>query len=967
MKLPAVPAEISILILGVYPALAAAAPPGEFSEKANSALFSMPNRVTPDPMDLNYPMLCVDTNDNGREEIISGGGIDAIWRVMEFDPGSDSFSVAAGARLPYPPAESGANQGKVALIDTASTPGSAKLYASIINGSTQTAATGLYDLKTRTLERVTFLGGVPVGMADLDNDGTAELVTFQDTSMAGLGIINVYDLEMSRALATHRIEVGVAQGIALGNLDDDTQWELASTEGLVYELTIDGIEPDGSFATRMDDNWIDYIEAADVDGDGRDEVVAAYWTRVAVIDHDVGEVKWSALPSVNPDAQLKNMRIADVLGDPLPEIVVGQEGHPAAAGHLIVFEGWTGAELQAIQYPDFGVYGLNGCDVDGDGIPELIAGMHRTVTGPDRLYVFDAASGLLEWRSNDERPPVLAAAMADLDADGRDEIMFAPNGIVGVGDVKVSAYDALTLEPRWVTPSPLLADPGTGPLNTMAVGDANADGSVDLVVGSSHDGFGQLWGIDGRTHEVVTSIRMGADSEVRSAAFTDVTGDGVEEIVAAMSNGLIDVRNPATGESLWTARWGLNAARDLEAADVDQDGRSDLVVLADGPELIVIDGATRAVRMVEATCPASIAVLDVPGSGQVEIVAGGCDGSLQVFDGLTGAALQNQDVCTGAIDALAPDRLSTGGPRELLFACEKRVGWASLETAESRMITAVVGDQVGSGSHLFSGGTSAASDYIAVTTLQGVTLLRPTASLAPYVIPLNTRTTNIFATHWRTPLNDSIAFGSFDGSAATLEVVKQPAHGSLSVTSASQGQFTYAAQPFTGTDILIVRARTAENASPPTGIPILVRNSAPEVDSEVLSLEATAGSESQLPLGISDFDDDPLTYELVEAPSKGTVELAFRSALYTPRADASGTDEFSVRAFDQVSHSPVVTVQVSIAPPPPPPSPPPPSGPPPQQTGGGGGGPADPFMLLLLLGCMTALRRHATKVQTRGP
>lgn len=95
------------------------------------------------------------------------------------------------------------------------------------------------------------------------------------------------------------------------------------------------------------------------------------------------------------------------------------------------------------------------------------------------------------------------------------------------------------------------------------------------------------------------------------------------------------------------------------------------------------------------------------------------------------------------------------------------------------------------------------------------------------------------------------------------------------------GQFRYVSQPFTGSDLLIVRARTAENTSPPTAIPIAVRNTVQEMGSELLSLQATAGSQSRLSLGASDFDGDPLTYELVEAPSKGTVELVSGDALYT--------------------------------------------------------------------------------------
>jgi hypothetical protein len=361
--------------------------PGTFAETANAAVFFMPNRVTPDPMDLNYPLLCVDANANGRDEIVSGGELDSIWRVVEWS----ADSIVAAARRPFPKADGGTgNQGKALLIDASDTLGSPKLYAQIFNG--YGTPTGLYDLRTRELDGIALLLGIPVSTRDVDHDGVVELITFQGTSQSSLARVGVYDAGMTRVLGLYPIQVGVQSAVAVGNFDDDAQWEIASTAGLVYELTMDGVRADGTFAERMDDNWIDYIAAADVDADGRDEIIAAYWNRIAVIDHERGEVKWSATPSVNTPAQLQVLRAIDVLGNAAPEIVTAQVGHPDPLGHFFLFDGVTGAELRTIQHPDIGVFGVNSCDVDGDGARELIAGLNRPVTGPDGYRNFKRAS-----------------------------------------------------------------------------------------------------------------------------------------------------------------------------------------------------------------------------------------------------------------------------------------------------------------------------------------------------------------------------------------------------------------------------------------------------------------------------------------------------------------------------------------------------------------------------------------------
>jgi len=805
-----------------------AAPPEPFAEAANTAVFSMPNRVTPDPMDLNYPLLCVDANGNGRDEIVSGGEIDSIWRVMEWSAGAQSFNVEAGPRRPFPKAGGGTgSQGKALLIDATGTPGSPKLYAQIFNGSM--TPTGRYDLRTRTLESVAIVAGSPLSVRDVDRDGAAELITFENTSQFRLGRIGIYDASMTRVVGLFPIEVGVVQAVAVGNFDDDPNLEIASTAGLVYELTKDGVRADGTFAERVDDNWIEYIAAADVDADGRDEIIAAYWNRIEVIDQERSEVKWSATPSVNTPAQLQALRVIDVLGDAVPEIVTAQVGHPAAPGHLLIFDGVSGAELRTIEHPDIGVFGLNSCDTDGDGARELIAGLNRPVTGPDRLYVYDPVTGQLKWRSTNDTGPVSAAILADTDADSQAEIVFAPQGIVGVGDLKLSARDATTFDSLWTTPAPLLTTLGTGPLNAVTSGDADGDGDTDLIVGSSQNGFAQLWAVDGLTHTLVRSIQLGANAEVRAIAMADVTGDGHAEIVAATSDGFLDVRDRVNDASLWTASWGATAARELKASDLNLDGVADLVVRAapfipGQAEIFVVDGSTHISREINRSCVTALAVMNVSGSSQPEIVSGSCDGMVEVVDASNGAVLQSQSVCSGPISALADNRLSTAGSRELLFACGERIGWISLATGASRMLTAVVGDQLAWGGGLFSTGSSAATDRIFVTTTFGVAQLRPIASLAPYVEPFNPTTTNIFSTESGKPLDSAIRFGSFDSSAVTLEAAAQPQHGTLTVNP--DGQFRYEPQAtFTGTDMLVVRARNAGGVSAVTVIPVQVSGS----------------------------------------------------------------------------------------------------------------------------------------------
>jgi hypothetical protein len=97
-----------------------------------------------------------------------------------------------------------------------------------------------------------------------------------------------------------------------------------------------------------------------------------------------------------------------------------------------------------------------------------------------------------------------------------------------------------------------------------------------------------------------------------------------------------------------------------------------------------------------------------------------------------------------------------------------------------------------------------------------------------------------------------------------------------------------------------------------------------------------------------DADIDPITYQFVQLPAKGSAKFNGNDAVYTANTGASGQDTFSVRAFDGLEYSGVMTVTVTIAAAAPPPSPPPASA----SSSGGGGGTID---LLLLTGLITLL------------
>lgn len=160
------------------------------------------------------------------------------------------------------------------------------------------------------------------------------------------------------------------------------------------------------------------------------------------------------------------------------------------------------------------------------------------------------------------------------------------------------------------------------------------------------------------------------------------------------------------------------------------------------------------------------------------------------------------------------------------------------------------------------------------------------------------------------------------GQAATLvaEIVAQPGHGA--VTLNSNGTFTYTpANGYVGPDSFTYRAKDTTNLTSAIATANLTVVTGPNVPpvavpdtyftTEDTPLNVTAAA-SGLLQNDTDAEGDPITAVIASQPLKGTVTLnANGTFLYTPNANANGTDSFTYRASDGRPSAPAtVTIEV---------------------------------------------------------
>jgi hypothetical protein len=255
----------------------------------------------------------------------------------------------------------------------------------------------------------------------------------------------------------------------------------------------------------------------------------------------------------------------------------------------------TGDVMWAFDIGNGSVYSQNGlaiADIDGDGEDEVVFG---TTGGSRSVFALEGKTGALIWQHNtneygDGGWVYAVDCKYDYNDDGFPDVLAATgNDGANTGPKRVYCLDGTNGASIWECYT-------DGPnFSCLSVKDFNGDGLADAIGGASNnnESEGKVYGIDGADGSIEWTFTTAATSVWALEQLADINGKGVEDIVAGdgvFSGGNIYYLDAETGNSIEYTNLGSTINRFAKMDDINGDGYPDLLVAYGGTNGIVLSG-----------------------------------------------------------------------------------------------------------------------------------------------------------------------------------------------------------------------------------------------------------------------------------------------------------------------------------------------------------------------------------------
>ena len=398
------------------------------------------------------------------------------------------------------------------------------------------------------------------------------------------------------------------------------------------------------------------VALGDINGDGKLDIVlgngtnncnpnCTYESSQVYVNNGTGGFTAPPL-TLNPTGNdTRSVAMGDLNGDGKLDIVLGNNGQPSQV-YLNGTGGFTAPPL-TLNPASNATRGVALGDLNGDGTLDILLGNNYE---PSQIYLnngkgsFTAAASPL----NPGGITTKCVALGDLNADGTVDILLGNSletSQVYLNDSKGSAI-VPSLPPATFKLPLYLNQTKTLTTSSVALGDLNGDGSLDLVLGSSGGLPSQVYLNDGHGGYTATAAPINpGGNRTLSVALGDFNGDGSLDLV--LGNDWEDSQvylNDGRGNFTPTASpLGGNDTHSVAVGDLDGNGTLDILLseYSGWSQVYLNDGKGNFTPTASPVNPVinftqSVALGDLNGDGSLDLVLGNDGESSQVYlnDGL---------------------------------------------------------------------------------------------------------------------------------------------------------------------------------------------------------------------------------------------------------------------------------------------------------------------------------------------
>jgi hypothetical protein len=505
---------------------------------------------------------------------------------------------------------------------------------------------------------------------DLDGDGRMEIVC-----SSGYEVI-VLAAESGAVLMRHYVGFPLSSGTQASTLlchrfDRSSRGMhlvaplMSAKEVLVFDFR--GGRRQGVLAHTlwMDDAFHPTVAAADMDGDGTDELVVSKLCGLYLFDVLTGVMKKSVRWTSNGERHRNYglLQLVDVDGDGAREVVIVAE---RVARHIAVIDNDGAGNLSLLWdrfiefiYPEDTTElrhtGNSVQDVDGDGRAELVVSVYNgRQDGRWWLEVLDPCTGTLKY----EMPDRYLWGVQDVNGDGVPELLIGiehRRNPLPFSTVEVISLNSLNAAVLWKCDNARFAGRGLRPAGWKSnfrpvqfghdeTWTSESDGGRTVFLFTAGTGPARSFAEVSWSRGAVSmqTFPLGEGGEYVMSALADVDGDGRPEAVLSRNNGGILIVRAGRGIlATWNAGIrlqleGFSAARPgpLPVVYRPREGRSPLITVPDNTntlhQLQVGTSGRKAVELWRKrgrgwmgydNCFHSAYVRDVDGDGEYEVMA----------------------------------------------------------------------------------------------------------------------------------------------------------------------------------------------------------------------------------------------------------------------------------------------------------------------------------------------------------